>query len=128
MELNYYFISSNKIKLGLYTGINVKYLIFAKYIPDKIEKISTPSSQYPSQSLPETETYFLSKLKENEYSLFNMDALGGLRLCYCFNKISFGISPEIRYAMISTTKHGTYFHTPKEYLLSYGIKFIIFKN
>jgi hypothetical protein len=128
MELNYYFISSNKIKLGLYMGINAKYLIFAKYIPDNIEKISTPSSQFPSQTLPGTETFFLSKLKENEYSLFNIDALGGLRLCYSINKISLGISPEIRYAMISTTKHATYYHTPNEYLFSYGVKFIIFKN
>jgi hypothetical protein len=57
-----------------------------------------------------------------------MDALGELRFCYCVNKLSLGISPEIRYAMISTTKNATYYHTPKEYLFSYGIKFILFKN
>lgn len=125
--VNYYLISKSNFKVGLYLGLDFKYLIFAKYSPYKIERL--PSFMgYVEPLPPKTITYTLSDLKKDDYNIFNVDALAGLRVGFFIDQIAFSVSPEFHYALRETVKQSSKFHTDKEILYSYGLKLMVGLN
>ena len=63
-----------------------------------------------------------------KYNRYVPELLGDIKFSYATKNVTFGMAPEIRYSILSTTKRGNYFHTNPEHLYSYGIKFFIAKN
>lgn len=119
-------------KISIAPGIINKFLVLGHYSPYNIVVPPYFSGIYNNYGagFPKPVEIKLSNsdLNQLKYNRYMPELVADLIFGFKTKKVGFGISPQIRYSLLSTTKHNSYFHTNPEHLYSYGIKFFILKN
>ena len=119
-------------KISIASGVINKFLLLAHYTPYHVIVFPFYSGFYNNYGagFPKPTEIKLSNsdLNQMKYNRYMPELVGDIKFSYATKNVTFGLAPEIRYSILSTSKRENYFHSNPEYLYSYGIKIFIAKN
>lgn len=117
--------AAKKLLLSLNAGVVHRVLLTASYRPSNIQQL--PVYLPNPQSSPQKESFSIGELADLNYKMYNPELLAGISLALPFKSFIVGLAPEFRYAIFSTTKEASKYHTGNEHLYSFGTKISVHK-